>query len=94
MSQQLDFLAQKGQLEEIIVAAGHQLVFYSKFHCELNYIENFWVQPKDIAGHIVIIHRKDCKELLCYVLILSCSQLFTDMQGRHFAIWMHIKKFE
>ena len=46
MSQQPDFLAQKGQLEEIIVAAGHQIVFYPKFHCELNYIENFWGAAK------------------------------------------------
>ncbi|CAG8772171.1 12928_t:CDS:1, partial [Cetraspora pellucida] len=46
MSQQSDFLAQKRQLEEIIVAAGHQIVFYSKFHCKLNYIENFWSAAK------------------------------------------------
>ncbi|CAG8827726.1 14992_t:CDS:2, partial [Cetraspora pellucida] len=42
ISQQPDFLAQKGQLEEIIIAAGHQIIFYPKFHCELNYIETFW----------------------------------------------------
>ena len=37
MSQQPDFLAQKGQLKEIIAAAKHQIIFYPKFHCELNY---------------------------------------------------------
>ena len=41
MSQQSDFLAQKGQLEEAIIAAGHQVIFYLKFYCELNFIENF-----------------------------------------------------
>ncbi len=41
MSEQPDFLAQKGQLEEVIVVAGHQVIFYPKFYCELNYIENF-----------------------------------------------------
>ncbi|CAG8837121.1 8961_t:CDS:2, partial [Cetraspora pellucida] len=48
ISQQLDFLAQKGQLEEIIVAAGHQIIFYPKFHCELNYIETFWGLQKTV----------------------------------------------
>jgi hypothetical protein len=42
MSQQPDFLMQKGRVEEVIVAAGHKVIFYPKFHCELNYIENFW----------------------------------------------------
>ncbi|CAG8607258.1 17279_t:CDS:2 [Cetraspora pellucida] len=37
-----ELITQKGQLEEIIVAAGHQIIFYPKFHCELNYIETFW----------------------------------------------------
>jgi len=49
MSQQPDFLVQKGRLEEVIVAAGHQVIFYPKFHCELNYIENFWGAAKKFS---------------------------------------------
>ena len=49
MSQQPDFLAQKGRLEEIIIAAGHQIIFYPKFHCELYYIENFWGAAKKFS---------------------------------------------
>ena len=49
MSQQSDFLVQKEQLEEIIVAAGYQIIFYFKFHCELNYIENFWSAAKKFS---------------------------------------------
>ena len=49
MSQQPDFLAQKGRLEEVIVAAGYQIIFYPKFHCELNYIENFWGAAKKFS---------------------------------------------
>jgi len=49
MSQQSDFLVQKEQLEEIIVAAGYQIIFYFKFHCELNYIENFWDAAKKFS---------------------------------------------
>ena len=41
LSQQSDFLAQKERLKKIIIAAGHQVIFYPKFHCELNFIENF-----------------------------------------------------
>ena len=49
MSQQPDFLAQKGRLEKIIVAARHKIIFYFKFHCELNYIENFWDVAKKFS---------------------------------------------
>ena len=49
MSQQPDFLAQKGRLEDVIVATGHQVIFYPKFHCELNYIENFWGAAKKFS---------------------------------------------
>ncbi|PKY58471.1 hypothetical protein RhiirA4_293251, partial [Rhizophagus irregularis] len=46
MSQQPDFLAQKGRIKEVIVATGHKVIFYPKFHCELNYIKNFWGAAK------------------------------------------------
>ena len=29
-------------LENIIIEAGHEVIFYPKFHCELNYIEYYW----------------------------------------------------
>ena len=36
---QQDFQEEKSMLEHIITAAGHEVIFYPKFHCELNYIE-------------------------------------------------------
>ena len=41
-----DFMEQKGMLEELIVAAGHIIIFYPKFHFELNFIENLWGATK------------------------------------------------
>jgi len=39
---QTDFQEEKSMLETIIVEAGHEVIFYPKFHCELNYIEYYW----------------------------------------------------
>jgi hypothetical protein len=39
---QSDFIAQKSQLEEYITSHGHLCDFYPKFHCELNFIEQYW----------------------------------------------------
>jgi hypothetical protein len=33
-------------LEELLAERGHLSIFYPKFHCELNYIENFWAVVK------------------------------------------------
>ena len=37
-----DFAAEKSLLETVILEAGHEVIFYPKFHCELNYIEYYW----------------------------------------------------
>jgi hypothetical protein len=39
LSQQRDFKEQKGCLEEELRALHHEVIFYPKFHCELNFIE-------------------------------------------------------
>ena len=42
-------------LVTIIQAAGHEVIFYPKFHCELNYIEYYWAAPNgilEIIAHI------------------------------------------
>ena len=44
-----DFQHQKGSLQEGIEAHGHQVLFYPKFHCELNFIEFFWAASKRYA---------------------------------------------
>ena len=39
---QPDFAHQKSQLQELIESRGHLCDFYPKYHCELNFIEQYW----------------------------------------------------
>jgi hypothetical protein len=39
---QSDFTLQKSHLEEYVTSRGHICDFYPKFHCELNFIEQYW----------------------------------------------------
>ena len=41
LASQPDFQEQKGELQETIEAAGHLVIFYPVYHCELNFIEYF-----------------------------------------------------
>ena len=43
---QPDFVMQKSHLEELINSCGHICDFYPKYHCELNYIEQYWGATK------------------------------------------------
>ncbi len=46
MANQPNFKAQRCLLEELLAKCNHLSIFYLKFHCELNYIENFWATLK------------------------------------------------
>jgi hypothetical protein len=54
LKQQADFAEQKSLVQETIEAVGHLCLFFPKFHCELNFIELFWAQVKNISVIIVI----------------------------------------
>ena len=41
-----DFVGQKSALEELYASRGHICDFYPKFHCELNFIEQYWGAAK------------------------------------------------
>jgi hypothetical protein len=47
---QPDFTGVKSHLEEFITVRSHLCDFYPKFHCELNYIEQYW-------GAIKLLYR-------------------------------------
>ena len=51
LSTQPDFMAQKSEIEERFQGkpddpTRHPVVYYPKFHCELNHIEYFWCDCK------------------------------------------------
>ncbi|PCH44718.1 hypothetical protein WOLCODRAFT_78196, partial [Wolfiporia cocos MD-104 SS10] len=39
---QPDFVNQKSELEEYIMSQGHLCDYYPKYHCKLNFIEQYW----------------------------------------------------
>jgi hypothetical protein len=41
-----DFKNEVSLLEIVVTQAGHEVIFYPKFHCELNYIEYYWAALK------------------------------------------------
>ncbi|KAF8223805.1 hypothetical protein L208DRAFT_1315040, partial [Tricholoma matsutake] len=58
---QPDFENQKSHLEEFITAQGHICDFYPKYHCELNFIEQYWGAAKLIYRSS--LKTKDMKEM-------------------------------
>jgi hypothetical protein len=58
---QPDFIAQKSQLEELIERCNHLCDFYPKYHCKLNFIEQFWGAAK--AKYRVAPRAKTTQEM-------------------------------
>ena len=44
-----DFQDQKGRYQEEVERLGHRVLFYPRFHCELNFIELYWCRAKWFA---------------------------------------------
>jgi hypothetical protein len=58
---QPDFTAQRSQLQEQIELRGHLCDFYPKYHCELNFIEQYWGAAK--ARYRVVPRAKTVQEM-------------------------------
>ena len=62
LSAQPDFQAQKSDIEETIEMKSYLVLYYPKFHCELNHIEYFWSHSKRYARENCNYHTRlrDC----------------------------------
>ena len=61
---QPDFVSQKSQLQELVKSCGHLCDFYPKYHCELNFIEQYWGAAKLhfwVAGRAATIDEMESK---------------------------------
>jgi hypothetical protein len=81
-----DFQAQKGRLEEELLL-GHQcMIFYSKFHCELNFIERFWCGTKFYSRE----NFQYTLEALRETVPAALHSISTATINRHYHHCMHI----
>ncbi len=65
---QPNFTSQKALLQEYIELCGHLCDFYPKYHCELNFIEQYWGTAKlqfHIAGCVKTLNKMERKMLNC-----------------------------
>ena len=53
LSEEPDFMMQKEWLTEVVGLGGCEIIFYPKYHCELNFIEMIW-------GWLKSYHRRSC----------------------------------
>lgn len=65
---QPDFVSQKSELQEFVESHGHLCDFYPKYHCEMNFIEQYWGAAKlrfRTAGRAANIDDMKKKVLAC-----------------------------
>ncbi|KIJ43410.1 hypothetical protein M422DRAFT_123623, partial [Sphaerobolus stellatus SS14] len=75
------FINQKSALEELILSCGHICDFYPKFHCELNFIEQYWGAAK--LCYQASPHTKNIDEIEANVL--ASLDNVPLVQIRHYA---------
>ena len=63
-----DFVSQKPQLQELIESRKHLCDFYPKYHCELNFIEQYWGAAKlrfRVAGRAKTLDQMEKVMIKC-----------------------------
>jgi len=69
-------------LEETVEALGHRLLFFPKFHCELNFIEMLWGYTKAKLRRMCTFSFSDLKKRLPELLD-SIPISFVKRASRH-----------
>lgn len=64
LSQEKDFQEQKGRVQELVEGRAHAIIFYPKFHCELNFIERFWCSCKRYTRDRCSYSFQDLRQIL------------------------------
>ena len=64
LSHEPDFEAQEEWLTQVVHDAGFEIIFYPKYHCELNYIEMIWGWAKSHHHRTCTYNYKDLKARL------------------------------
>jgi hypothetical protein len=84
---QPDFVSQKSQLQELVESRGHLCDFYPKYHCELNFIEQYWGAAKlrfRVAGHAATIHEME-------KIVIACLDDIPLLQIRRCNVFAHLR---
>ena len=71
LSHEPDFEAQEEWLTQVVHDTGFEIIFYPKYHCELNYIEMIWGWAKSHHRRTCTYNYKDLKARL--------SETFDDL---------------
>ncbi|KAI0244995.1 hypothetical protein BJV78DRAFT_1142701 [Lactifluus subvellereus] len=80
---QPDFVSQKSQVQELVESRGHLCDFYPKYHCKLNFIEQYWGAAKlryRVAGCVATIHEME-------KIVIACLDDIPLLQIRRYANW-------
>ncbi|RPB25539.1 hypothetical protein L211DRAFT_822292 [Terfezia boudieri ATCC MYA-4762] len=84
-------LSRKSTVQEGIEARGHLVLFYPKFHCELNFIEIFWAAAKRYAWENCE-YSLQCLRDTIPLSLDSVSELTTGVSIINVnELWMHIE---
>lgn len=57
--EQPDFQGAKSTLEELVDDSGHACIFYPKYHCKLNFIEQVWGRAKVVFRELPKPKKKE-----------------------------------
>jgi hypothetical protein len=61
-------MSQKPQLQELVESHGHLYDYYPKYHCEMNFIKQYWGAAKlhfHMAGWAATIDKMKKKVIQC-----------------------------